>query len=134
MNIGPPGFGGAGVVETGRWSCPGKGAGREPWPSTRVGEVWKGFSEKRTSSQDESVGNYQARDSGERGQEMRGDRGNQTVPGRTVLCVGCVCVGTAPQTGAVMTLVLCTQTPISDTPGLCFELSDLVFFLCFLCG
>lgn len=73
MNIGPPGLGGAGVVETGRWSCPGKGAGREPWPSTRVGEVWKGFSAKRTTSEDESVGNYQARDPGERGQGMRGD-------------------------------------------------------------
>lgn len=37
-------------------------------------------------------------------------------------------MGTAPQTGAVMTLVLCPQTCISDTPGLCLEQFDLVFF------
>lgn len=73
MNIGPPGLGGAGVVETGRWSCPGKGAGREPLPSTRVDEVWKGFSAKGTASEDESVGNYQARDPGKRVGGMRGD-------------------------------------------------------------
>lgn len=37
-------------------------------------------------------------------------------------------MGTASQTGAVMTLILCTQTRRSDTPGLCLEQFDLAFF------